>query len=241
MEIQRVWVLQGPNVWSRSPVLEVELDLGGLKDSASREIPGFTDRLLTRLRTAGGREPLSGDGFVSQLRLGTHLAHVVQQLTLELQCLAGSDVRFGVHQAMREGLYLVVVEYEEEPLARACLEAAMALCLSAVHDGPYDLPAKLAELRDLAHEVRLGPSTAAIVRAARRRGIPVRRLNDGSLVQLGNGAQARRICTAETDRTSAIAEAVAQDKELTRALLRAVGVPVPDGRSAADADDAWEA
>jgi cyanophycin synthetase len=241
MEIHWVWVLHGPNVWARRPVLEVELNLGGLKGSASHEIPGFTDRLLTRLRTAGGREPLSGDGFLSQLRLGTHLAHVVQQLTLELQSLAGSDVCFGLHQAVREGLYRVVVEYEEEPLARACLEAALALCLSAVDDGPYDLAAKLGELRDLAHEVRLGPSTAAIVRAACRRGIPVRRLNDGSLVQLGHGARQRRVCTAETDRTGAIAEAIAQDKQLTRSLLNAAGVPVPEGRPVANADDAWEA
>src|SRR5262249_22824135 len=49
------------------------------------------------------------------------------------------------------------------------------------------------------------------------------------------------ICTAETDRTSAIAETVAQDKELTRTLLRSVGVPVPEGRPVEDAEDAWRA
>src|SRR6185295_17902095 len=45
----------------------------------------------------------------------------------------------------------------------------------------------------------------------------------------------RRIWTAETDRTSAIAESIAQDKELTKTLLRAGGVPVPEGRLASDA------
>jgi len=241
MQIESLWVLRGPNIWARCPVLEVELNLAGLSGSASDAIPGFTERLLTRLRPAGGREPLSGNGFLPQLRRGTHLAHVLQQLTLELQALAGSDVRFGLHQVSPEGPCRVVIEYEEEPLARACLEAALALCLAAIHDSPYDLPARLGELRDLAHEVRLGPSTAAIVRAARRRGIPVRRLNDGSLVQLGHGARQRRVCTAETDRTGAIAEAIAQDKQLTRSLLNAAGVPVPEGRPVADADDAWEA
>ena len=58
----------------------------------------------------------------------------------------------------------------------------------------------------------------------------MRRLNDESLVLLGWGARQRRISTAETDRTGAIAEAIAQDKELTRGLLRQVGVPVPAGR-----------
>src|SRR5262249_35836942 len=131
--------------------------------------------------------------------------------------------------------------YEEEPLGRACLDAARELCLAALHDRPFDAAGKLRTLRELAYDVRLGPSTAAIVRAARHRGIPTRRLNDASLGQLRHGCRAGRICTAETDSTGAIAEAIAQDKELTRALLRAVGVPVPEGRPVSSAEDAWEA
>ena len=53
MEMQRLWVLRGPNVWARCPVLEIELNLGDLKGSASDDIPGFTERLVSRLRTAG--------------------------------------------------------------------------------------------------------------------------------------------------------------------------------------------
>ena len=54
--------------------------------------------------------------------------------------------------------------------------------------GPTGTPKR--RRRQPAHEVRLGPSTAAIVAAAEARGIPVRRLNAGSLVQLGHGRQA---------------------------------------------------
>src|SRR5262249_37401392 len=135
----------------------------------------------------------------------------------------------------------VAVEYEEEALGRAALETARMLCLAALRGEPLDVEGERAKLRDLGHEVRLGPSTGAIVAAARRRGIPVRRLHAGSLVQLGHSARLRRICTAETDATSALGEAVAQDKEVTRSLLRAVGVPVPQGRPVADAEDAWAA
>src|SRR5262249_42794447 len=114
-------------------------------------------------------------------------------------------------------------------------------CLAALGDRPLDIAAEMTKLRELALDVRLGPSTAAIVRAARQRGIPVHRLSTGSLVQLGHAARARRICTAETDRTSAVAEAVAQDKQLTRSLLQKVGVPVPEGHLVSDAEDAWAA
>jgi cyanophycin synthetase len=173
---------------------------------------------------------------------GAETAHALQHAALRLQTRAGSPVSFSLtHETSQPGLYRVVVEYEEEALGRACLDAAHELCLAALHNQSSDHASKLAGLLDLAHDVRLGPSTAAIVRAARQRGIPTRRLNDASLVQLGHGARARRICTAETDATGAIAEAIAQDKELTRGLLRAVGVPVPAGQPVSSAEDAWEA
>ena len=82
-------------------------------------------------------------------------------------------------------------------------------------------------MRDKLDDCYLGPSTAAIVAAATDRRIPHIRLNDGNLVQLGHGARQRRIWTAETDMTSAIAEGIAGDKDLTKTLLKAVGVPVP--------------
>ena len=61
------------------------------------------------------------------------------------------------------------------------------------------------------------------------------------LVQFGWGSQQRRIQAAETDMSSAIAESIAQDKELTKQLLHAAGVAVPLGRPVTDAEDAWAA
>jgi len=68
-----------------------------------------------------------------------------------------------------------------------------------------------------------GPSTRSIVEAARERGIPTRRLNEGGLVLLGQGPGSGGSGTAETDRTGALAESIAQDKDLTKTLLKAVG------------------
>src|SRR5262249_48337607 len=207
-------------------------------------LPGFAERLAPLLVGLDRQRPGQGPGevFFQQLKAGTSLASVLRHLTLLLQLRSGSDVAFGLARPVAPpAFYRVGVEYEEEALGGACLEAARELCLAALHGQPFDPEAKMRALCDVAHDVRLGPSTGAIVRAARERNIPTRRLNEGSLVQLGHGVHQRRILTAETDRTGAVAEAVAQDKELTRALLRAVGVPVPDGRSGKDAADAWEA
>ena len=113
-------------------------------------------------------------------------------------------------------MYKVAIEYVEEEVGRRALDLARELCLAAIDDRPFDVAAAVKELRVLAEQVRLGPSTGSIVRAAMARGIPARRLNKGSLVQLGYGSKQRRILAAETDRTGAIAESIAQDKELTR-------------------------
>jgi cyanophycin synthetase len=224
MEFYRIWVLRGPNRWARVPALEVELDPGPLR----RLAPGVAERLAAALD-----EPIAA---------AVHPAPLLRDLTLILQRRAGSAVGFGLaHEVYRDHLARLVVEYEEEPLGRACLDAARGLLLAAAGDQPLDVGAEVGRLRDLAHQVRLGPSTAAIVRAARARGLPVRRLGEGSLVVLGQAARQRRVLTAETDQTGALAQEVAQDKQLTRTLLQAAGVPVPEGRPVQDAEDAWRA
>jgi cyanophycin synthetase len=244
MEFRKILTLRGPNIWSRRPVLEAWVDLQDLKDSPSDSIAGFNDRLMAWLPTMIEHRCSVGErgGFFQRLRDGTYPAHILEHIAIELQTLAGTPVGFGkARETSEAGVYKVVMRYRDEQVARACLFAARELLLAAIYDRPYNIQAEVAKLQELADRVCLGPSTAAIVAAAEARGIPDRRLNSGSLVQLGQGARQRRIWTAETDRTSAIAESIAQDKELTKTLLRSGGIPVPEGRVVVDAADAWEA
>jgi cyanophycin synthetase len=144
------------------------------------------------------------------------------------------------HDSANE-LSVIAMEMEEQSLSERCFEVAREWLDATEPFSAFPLAIKVRELFDYADDVRLGPSSRAILRAARRRGIPYTRLNKGSLVQLGEGKYQRRIWTAETDATSAIAEAIASDKDLTKRLLRQVGVPVPHGRAVSSADDAWVA
>ncbi len=158
---------------------------------------------------------------------------------LALQAQAGCPVSFAqTTQTTEPGTFQLAVEYTEESVGRFALELAEALCRSALDDTGFDLADALARLREMDEDVRMGPSTGAIVHAAVARGIPYRRLTEGSLVQLGWGSRQRRIQAAEIDATSAVAEQIAQDKELTKQLLAAVGVPVPQGRAVGDLDEA---
>ncbi len=245
MTFTKIMHLRGPNIWTYRPALEVWVDIGELESAPSNTLPGFYERLTAWLPSLIEHRCGIGErgGFLQRLREGTWAGHILEHVTLELQTLAGMPTGFGkARQTSRQGLYKVVVRAPEEKVSRACLEAGRNLVLAAVHDTPFDVPACVAQLRELADTLCLGPSTAAIVKAAQARGIPAIRLNEGSsLVQLGYGCRQHRIWTAETDQTSAIAESICGDKALTKSLLSACGIPVPEGRVVSDADDAWEA
>lgn len=242
MKIQRVQKLRGPNVWANFPVLEAWVELEELADKPSDVLPGFNDRLMSWLPSMIEHRCGIGErgGFFQRLRTGTYMGHILEHVTLELQSLAGTPVGFGrARETSVEGTYKVAIEYFDETLGLACLDAAFQMLQAAIHDTPYDVHAEIERLRDVAHRSCFGPSTGSIVAGAVERQIPFLRLDGESLVQLGYGARQRRINAAETDGASAIAESIAQDKQLTRELLQAVGVPIPEGRPVRDADDAW--
>jgi cyanophycin synthetase len=242
MEIRKVFALDGPNIWANSPVLEAWVDLGRFEELPTNELPGFTERLMQALPSLVEHRCSVGErgGFLKRLQDGTWLGHVLEHVTLELQSLTHAPVGWGRAREMPErGVYKVVVKCESTRFAEHCMRSARELILACVDARPFALAPELERLRLLADQLCLGPSTRAIVQAAKARGIPHLRLTEGNLMQLGYGSQQRRIWTAETDRTSAVAESIAQDKELTRRLLTAAGVPVPKGRAVASAEDAW--
>jgi cyanophycin synthetase len=165
------------------------------------------------------------------------LALRVARRALELQQAVGADVMYAEARPISDRQCRLLVQYAEEEVGRRALEIALSQPLTT----PVAEVAELPTLKALAEDVRLGPSTGAIVRAAERRGIPARRMTSGSLVQFGFGSRMRRIWAAETDRTSAVGEAIAQDKDLTKSLLSAIGVPVPEGQVCRTKEEAWAA
>jgi cyanophycin synthetase len=242
MEIKSLKVLRGPNQWASFPVLEAWVDLGHLEDYPSNTLPGFNDRLMSWLPTMVEHRCSIGErgGFFQRLRTGTWMGHVLEHVTLELQSLAGTTVGYGrARETNTRGVYKVVIEYKEEKFAIECFHTAHRLINAAIAGEPFEVACEIKRLRKVLLDEQLGPSTRSIVEAAAARGIPARRLTAGSLVRLGIGAKQRRIIAAETDRTGAVAEAIAQDKELTRTLLADAGIPVPEGRPVSNAADAW--
>ena len=248
IEILRVTHLRGPNIWTYRPVIEAWVDIGALEDHPSNTIPGFYERLTSTLPGLIEHHCSPGvrGGFLQRLNEGTWAAHIMEHVALELQNLAGMRTGFGkARQTSQRGVYKIAFRTRQEAVGRAALLAARDLVVAAINhtpdDTPYDLAATVAHLHGMVDSLCLGPSTAHIVDAATERRIPSIRLTAGNLVQLGYGIAQRRIWTAETDQTSAIAEEIASDKDLTKSLLKSCGVPVPEGQLVKSTEEAWAA
>ncbi|HEY4080147.1 MAG TPA: cyanophycin synthetase [Burkholderiaceae bacterium] len=235
MEVSRIRALRGPNMWSRHTAIEAVVHCKPEEQSIA-DMPQFEPRLRALFPSIGPLRPASAQ------RLNVSLAHVFEQAALALQAQAGCPVTFSqTHITSEPGTYQVIVEYSEEDVGRLAFDAAAKLLDAVLNGGSFEADTVIKQLRDQDEDVRLGPSTGSIVDAAVARGVPFRRLTQGSLVQFGWGAKQRRIWAAEVDATSAVSESIAQDKDLSKRLLQSAGVPVPTGRPAESMDDAWAA
>ena len=243
--IRDIIPLRGPNIWTYRPVLEAWVDLGELEEFPSNKIPGFYERLSAWLPSLIEHRCSYEErgGFLRRVQEGTWAGHILEHITLELQNLAGLPGGFGkTRETTERGVYKVAIRAWHEEVTRAALYAARDLIMAAIEDRPFNVEEAVETLGDMVDSKCLGPSTASIVDAADDRDIPaIRLLDDGNLVQLGYGAALRRIWTAETDRTSAIAETISRDKDLTKELLSSCGVPIPEGREVSSPADAWDA
>ncbi len=243
-DLTDVRALRAPNVWGHRAVLQFTFGPFPSLPSVTKDYAGNLYRLTSPL----GFRAESALCAVEEWEItgdGRYLARAIGDLALLIEIAAGCKVtHVGFNHAAGADSCLLRVEIEsveDQDIARQCLTAAHSVCRAAIDDQPYDFAAELDRLQELGGDILLGPNTRAIADAARRRGIPVRRLDQGSLLQLGHGIHQRRMCGAETDRTSSIGEDIGWEKPLSKELLTAVGIPTPEGRIVADAEDAWKA
>lgn len=233
MQIDSIRTLAGPNVYSHRPVLLMRLDLEELDGQETREFKGFNDRLRACLPGLNDHECSLGrpGGFVQRLEEGTYFGHVIEHVAIELAALAEVGANHGkTRHAGEPGVYNVAIEYKAEQASRYLLEVAVRLVTAVLSSEVFPVGKEIWEAKQIAVQTELGPSTRAIVDAAEQRNIPWRREGDESLVQLGYGKHRRYIQAAMTDRTSATAVEIAQDKDYTKRILSRAGIPVPEGR-----------
>ncbi len=245
MQILEHRALRGPNYYSRYLSIFMRLDIGELEERPSDTVPGIVARLTELLpsiqehRCSVGRP----GGFLERLERGTWAGHVVEHVALELQNLIGFSVGYGkTIDSYDTGIYNVIYRYRDEACGLAAGVEAVDIVDRLFRGDDIDMPAIISRLKTVRDDHMLGPSTASIVDAAERRGIPhIRLTEDSSYVQLGHGHRQQRIQATVTGHTDLIGYSIADDKDWTRQVLGDAGIPVPHGWACASLDEALEA
>jgi cyanophycin synthetase len=253
MRILDETVYVGPSLYAHFPVIRLDIDIGELEQWPSGKLgPAFNDALVAALpglhdHTCSYGEP---GGFIRRLTEdeGTWMGHILEHVAIELQNVAGVPVTFGKTRSYgATGQYHVVYQYEQEDVGLDAGRLGLTLLHSllppeyrpegSVPEG-FDFAAERDEFIRFAQRHALGPSTAALVRAAEERKIPWIRLNEQSMIQFGHGRFQQRIQATVTSRTPHIAVELASDKEETNRILANLGLPVPRQRLVQQEEDA---
>ncbi len=235
LSIESTRALRGPHRFGTPRALECVVRVV-LPETAPSALLGATSAWFAR----GRSERIWSD--ISSQDAGFGFVRLLGELALGFQTRLGRRLELlTISPLPADGDYRLVVAYAEEEVGLSAVGLAKDFLLALVADQDFAVEDALNGLRRLDESLRLGPSTGSLADAAIRRGIPVTRLNDFSLLGLGQGSRQRRVWAAETDLTTVVGESVAQDKNLTKQLLGAIGVPVPAGRPVMTEQAAWEA
>ena len=185
MRIEKVRRLRGLNAYFCQPVVVVLLDLQELTGRETTDVPGFTPRLLELLpglaeHHCAAKRP---GGLIDEMAGGTNFGHILEHVTLELSHLIGRKVSFGrTVRAGPPGWFRLILEcpddeWIKDPVVKQLLALAVRVTSETVEGRTPDPAPGLLHIAALYEQSRLGVSTAELARAARQRGIPVRRLS----------------------------------------------------------------
>ena len=246
-------IYRGPNIYTSLPVIRWRLDLGVLKDWPTGRIGHvFVDALLEHLsglRHHPGPGDKARDFATSMIRgEGIPLACVLERVAVELQKLAGTDAVFSDTRRVDDGVFDILVGYQDP---RICSEALILGTALVVHLLPpkfrpkdwlrpgFDFFHERDQFLRFVRQLGLDQTGQALVTAAEKRDIPWFRIESGQLyVQLGQCRNLKRIYRSFTSETSHIAFRLSNDKRLAASVMRSAGLPVPPHGLVRDADAA---
>ncbi|MCL4495421.1 MAG: cyanophycin synthetase [Firmicutes bacterium] len=245
IEIRSSRFYPGPNRYTLHSAFEAIVRLGSYRLIHTGQRPDVVNRLLDDFPGLKKHVCSLGHagGFVERLREGTYMGHVIEHVALELLYLSGEDGHYGRTREI-SGTEDLLIVFESETDTGG--ETAFRVACQRVEQLWNNQPGKkwsecCQDVLNIIREKHLGPSTQAIVQAARARGIPVWRINDGSLVRLGQGIHQKRIAAATSDETSVIAVDICQDKVFTKNYLARNGIRVPESRTVESRQEALRA
>ncbi len=233
MKIVSLYAYQGRNIYSHKPVIRLNLELEDYYDTSSKDIEWFIDALKNMLPGLSKHSCSKGytGGFLERLEEGTYFPHVIEHIAIELQNLLGYNVSFGkAISGENEKSFYVIYSYINEHAGVESGKLAVDLVYSIIEKTEFNLDQELKRIKDECIKQDFGISTEMIKLEAKKRGIPITRIGNGSLIQLGYGKNGRVMQATLSDNSSCISVDTACNKELAKLIMSDYGIPVPEGK-----------
>ena len=240
MEMLNFKVFKGRNIYSHKKCIRLDLDLEGYCEIPSKEIFNFNENLVQMLPELNKhRCGIDEDrGFIKRLTEGTYLAHITEHIIIALQNMMGVEVSYGKSREISGDKYYVIYQYEYKNTGIEAANIAVDLVNSLINKKLFDLNLRLSGLKEILLDEQLGVSTFNICNEAKKRGIPILKIGEDSIFQLGYGKYSKIIQATMGNDTSAIAVSIAQDKLLTKQILSMHCLPVASGMKVTSRIDA---
>jgi cyanophycin synthetase len=231
MKIDEFIVFEGKNIYSHKKCIKMCVDLEGYRDIPTKSIEGFNNKLLTMIPVLSEHRCGIDEehGFEKRLQEGTYLAHVCEHTILAIQNILGMDVAYGKSREIKKDKYYIIYEYIYKNSAVEIGKVAVSLINSLINQSTYNLKDSMKKIKDILKVEEIGPSTLAVITEAKKRKIPVTKIGEESMFQLGYGKQGKMVEATISHNTSCIAVDIACDKLLTKRVLYNQCLPVAEG------------
>ena len=231
MKIVNLKAFQGRNIYSHKKCIRLKLDLEGYCEIPSKDIYNFNDSLINMLpELAKHRCGIDEErGFIKRLTEGTYLAHITEHIIIALHNMLGVEISYGKSREVSGDNYYVIHEYEYKNTGIEAGIIAVDIINSLINKESFDFNLRFNKLKETLISEQLGVSTLNICNEAKNKGIPILKIGEHSMFQLGYGKYSRIIQATLGSDTSAIAVDIAQDKLLTKEILELHCLPVARG------------
>ncbi|MGO5065691.1 MULTISPECIES: cyanophycin synthetase [unclassified Clostridium] len=231
MKIENIRVFEGRNIYSHKKCIRMDVDLEGYSNTSSKEIDGFNETLLNYVPELKEHCCCIGrkGGFVERLYEGTYLSHICEHVIIALQNRIGIDVSYGKAREIEDEKYYIIYQYKYKNMAIECGKIAVDLINNIISGKKYNVKTKIKDLKYLLKSEELGPSTFSIIEEAKKRNIPITKIGEESMFQLGYGIKGKIIEATICNSTSAVSVDIACDKLLSKNILMDQCIPVAEG------------
>jgi cyanophycin synthetase len=219
MKIVEQKIICGPSYWSPE---HQKLIVAKLEIHESDRPPDLIQRVQEVLPSLKGRIP---GGLAAD-----NLQAIVRLVAIELQRLAGMDCPMNAGEVSPlDDKDFIIYPYMIEKAGVYAGSAAVKIVKSLLRNRIYDVESEVDELKWLKRRYSMGPTAEYILDEIKRRKIPYRYFNNGSLITAGYGVKQKKLRTAVAETTSALGLEMAGDKEETKKILESAHIPIPKG------------